>query len=285
MFFKFASKAVSQASQPRDELNIQLHTQLRTITASFSQLFPGKDTFWPSLLSLLSLLSLDVCWCWSMFMIGSLEPVYQFLSSFILHFYLFQGSIPFPVLCLFPGQILNASIFIDRKPSAFTVTAWSEGRSLNSFNLRKPISQHMRTQVNQCKYRDCLDPSFTCWCIIAFWHYEGSLAPCISFTFNIHLQSSFTRTVAIARLPNIHNVGSFAWTHVQRLLLAHTPTPGGSKGLWTVNAARITWSNLGNSGNCSSPCGATQDRLADPPTWSVSFSPNNDLDLRCHFSG
>lgn len=218
-------------------------------------------------------------------MIGSLEPVYQFLSSFILHFYLFQGSIPFPVLCLFPGQILNASIFIDRKPSAFTVTAWSEGRSLNSFNLRKPISQHMRTQVNQCKYRDCLDPSFTCWCIIAFWHYEGSLAPCISFTFNIHLQSSFTRTVAIARLPNIHNVGSFAWTHVQRLLLAHTPTPGGSKGLWTVNAARITWSNLGNSGNCSSPCGATQDRLADPPTWSVSFSPNNDLDLRCHFSG
>ena len=158
MFFKFACEAVTQASQPRDELNIQLHTQLRTITASFSQLFPGKDTFWPSLLSLLpllsllSLLSLDVYWCWSMFMIGSLEPVYQFLSSWFLHFYLFQGSIPFPVSCLFPGQILNALIIINRKPSAFTVTAWSEGRSLNSFNLRKPSKantcEHMWTNAN-----------------------------------------------------------------------------------------------------------------------------------------
>ena len=170
----------------------------------------------------------------------------------------------------------NPQCIDHHQPQAFSLHGHSVKRrtQLELLQPAKTIeSQHMRAHVNQCKYRDCLDPSFTCWCIIALWHHEGSLAPCISFTFNMHLQNSFTRTVAIARLPNIHNVGSFAWTHVQRLLLAHTPTPGGSKGLWTVNAARITWSNLGNSGNCSSPCGATQDRLADPPTWSVSFSP------------
>ncbi len=210
--------------QPRP-VNREMNLQLRTITASFFQLSSGKDTF-----SLVTLVS----WCLLMLtrvydIKKSSEPFFRSIFVCIC----FKAPFRF-MFCVFSEvkSSMHRSSIASLQPSRSQREA-KDAATTPSTCVWKPISQYMPMHLNQynlCKYRDCLDPSFRFWWRIAFWHHGGSLAPCVSSTFNIHLQNSITRTVAIARLPNIHNVGSFAWTHVQRLLLAHTPTPGGSKG-------------------------------------------------------